>query len=289
METRTRTKYIVLMDDRLSNVCLMMLNFLMLDGEEKIGHNLNTLFLQSIKYAKRRQTTDEVLLDNIFLIYTEFFSNRYLELKKSSNYSDPFIYDQRYKAWTLGGIFFDDNEMVCDEDTFCYKTLVRFVTTWNAMSVVMEFPWNMEFGSLVANYNYLFDICDFKGFYIWFQTSERLWSGFGNSTWGTCTFDDDSVAFYRDMAVLSSIISNTRFTGLYLNDFFGFLGYSPTFDISSLREDGYDYASRNLLPIYGMDRAYHGEDWQRCVYRSTYQRWTKQITETIQSQNLGTS
>ena len=91
------------------------------------------------------------------------------------------------------------------------------------------------------------------------------------------------------MAVFSSILSNTTFRGVYLNDLLGFLGYSPAFDISSLKEDGYASASRNLHPIYGMDRGLvnDGYGWEPCCYRSTYQRWTRNIKTSMKNHNSG--
>jgi len=57
------------------------------------------------------------------------------------------------------------------------------------------------------------------------QEGEHEWSGFENNTIGQCVFDKDSDAFYKDMAAFSSILSNTTFRGVYLNDLLGFLGY----------------------------------------------------------------
>ena len=160
MESNTRTEKKVLIEDQVSNVCLRMLNFLILDGEDRIDNNLKTLYEQSMNYIeKRRSSTDEVMQDVISPVYVKFFANRYQKLKNESNYTDPFIYNQRFNAWALGGMFFDDNEIVCGEDTFCYETLVKFATTWNNISGVMDFPWEIGFGSLVANFNYLLDIC----------------------------------------------------------------------------------------------------------------------------------
>ena len=293
MESNTRTEKKVLIEDQVSNACLMFLNYLMLDGEDRIDGNLNNMYEQSMtRTEKRRSGAEEVMIDVFFPIYEKFFSNIYQKLKNESNHSDPFIYNQRFNAWALGGMFFDDNEIVCGDGTFCYKTLVKFAATWNDISAIMEFPWEMGFGSIVANFNYLFDVCFFLGSIkarSMFQEGEDLWSGFENNTGGACHFDKDSDTFYKDMATLSSILSESTFEGIYFNDLFGFLGYSPAFDISSMKEDGYESASLNLHPIYGMDRWFgnskHG--WETCVYRSTYQRWTKNIKASLQNDNLG--
>ena len=103
----------------------------------------------------------------------------------------------------------------------------------------MDFPWDMGFGTIVANFNFLLDYCVKENRWMPFQEAEQQWSGFSYNTLGRCQFDQDMGVFYEDMAVLSSIISGTTFEGLYLNDLLGFLGYSPTFDVSSLQEDGY--------------------------------------------------
>ena len=293
MESNTRTEKKVLIEDQVSNVCLRLLNVLILDGKERVDLNLNTLYQESMRHIeKRRSGADEVMVDVISPIYAKFFANRYHKLRNESNYSDPFIYNQRFNAWALGGMFFDDNEIVCGEDTFCYETLVKFATVWNDISAVMEFPWEMGFGTVVANFNYLLDTCFFTGSIkvrSMFQEGEDLWSGFENNTGGKCHFNKDTDAFYKDMAALSSIVSETAFQGIYLNDLFGFLGHSPTFDISSIKQDGYDSASRNLHPIYGMDRwvGTSEYDWEPCVYRSTYERWTKNIKASVQNHNLG--
>ena len=282
----------VLMIDQVSQVCLTLLNFLIVDGEENMDRNLNTLYEQSMKYTdKKRSSTDEVMIDIISPIYVQFFANKYQELKNDSNYSDPFIYNQRFNTWALGGIFFDDNEMVCGEGTSCYETLVKLAATWNNISVLMDFPWDIGFGSLVANFNYVLDICanTKRDDLTLFQEAKDQWSGFEDNRRGVCKFDDDLDSFYGDVAALSSILSRTTFQGLYLNDIFAFLGYSPIFDILSLKEDGYASASQNLHPIYGMDRFFdHSKNnWEPCVYRSTYQRWTKNIKYSTQNYNLG--
>ena len=46
MESNTRTEKKVLVEDQVSNVCLRMLNFLILDGEDRIDNNLKTLYEQ---------------------------------------------------------------------------------------------------------------------------------------------------------------------------------------------------------------------------------------------------
>ena len=293
MESKTRVKETVLMEDKVSNMCLMLLNFLILDGEENMERNLNTLYEQSLKYTdKRRSGTDEVMLEVISPIYVKIFEKRYQELKNESNHSDPFIYNQRFNAWALGGIFFDDNEIDCGEGTFCYETLIKLATNWNTISGIMKFPWDMGFGSIVANFNYMLDVCFFLGStkaISSFQEGEHQWSGFKNNTKGKCYFDKDSETFYKDIAALSSILSKTSFQGIYLNDLFGFLGYSPAFDISSLKEDEYASSSRNIHPIYGMDRGFvdDGYDWEPCCYRSTYQRWTRNIKSSMKNHTLG--
>ena len=289
LQPNTGTEQKVLIEDQVSNVCLMLLNFLMLDGQERIDGNLNTLYEKSMKNTEQRQSgTDEVMMAIISPIYVQFFANRYRQLKNESNYSDPFIYDQRFNAWALGGMFFDDNELVCGEGTFCYETLTKFANTWNNISIVMDFPWDMGFGTIVANFNFLLDICDDGS--MPFQEAEQQWSGFNNNTLGRCRFEQNMSVFYKDMAVLSSIISGTTFEGLYLNDLFGFLGYSPTFDVSSLQEDGYVSTTKSLHPMYGIDRWLGNSEYDSmsCVYKSTYQRWTRNIEASIQNPNIGT-
>ena len=290
------TKEQILKENEVSNICLMLLNFLMLDGEETMDSNIDTLYQQSIEHMDKTRVADEIMTDVIFPVYEQFFAKQYHKLKTDTNYSDPFIYDQRFDTWASNGYRFDYNDMLCVENTSCYVALEKLATTWNNISVVMEFPWEMGFGTIIANFNYLLDDCYFlrtKKVKSRFQEGEHQWSGFENNTRGQCVFDKDSNAFYKDMAAFTSILSKTTFHGVYLNDLLGFLGYSPTFDISSLKEDRYASTSRNLHPIYGMDRDRrfledeHG--WEPCCYRSTYQRWTRNIEVSMKNRNLGVS
>ena len=289
----TVSKDQILKENEVSNVCLMLLNFLMLDGEETMDSNIDTLYQQSIEHTDKTRDTDEIMTDVIFPVYEQFFANRYNKLKTDANYSDPFIYDQRFDTWASNGYRFDDNDMWCVENTSCSVALEKLATTWNNISVVMDFPWAMGFGTIIANFNYMLDSCFFLGgkrkVESRFQEGEHQWSGFENNTRGQCFFDKDSDAFYKDMAAFSSILSKTTFRGVYLNDLLGFLGYSPALDISSLKEDGYASISRNLHPIYGMDRRFidDGYGWEPCCYRSTYQRLTRNIKISMKNRNLG--
>ena len=82
MQSNTRTEQKVLIEDQVSNVCLMMLNFLMLDGQERIDGNLNTLYEKSMENTEhRRSGTDEVMMAIISPIYVKRFANRYRQLK----------------------------------------------------------------------------------------------------------------------------------------------------------------------------------------------------------------
>ena len=292
MEVKVKSEETTLLEDRVSNVCLMMLNFLIVDGEENVQMNLNRLFDQAIKYTDRNRNSDEIFLEIITPIYALFFESRYMQLKNELNYTDPFLYGQRrFDAYVKGMYFFDDNEMACGEGTSCYNSLGRFVTTLNDISVGMAFPWEIGFGSLIANFNYLLDICKLSKYSdigTTFQEHDEEWSGFYENTKGMCEFDKKLVAFYEDMAVLTPIVSQSAFQGIYLNDLIGFLGYSPKFDITTLKDDEYESVSRNLHPIYGMDRWFDrkGYDWKPCLYRSTYQRWAALISASMTISSL---
>ena len=94
---------------------------------------------------------------------------------------------------------------------------------------------------------------------------------------GPCKFGEDTLGFYRDIEPITEGIFKEPFQGGYINDLVGFLGYSTTFDITSLKEDKYLSTTRNLFPLYGMDQLKPLEEhtWQECNYVGTFQRWVQ--------------
>ena len=82
-------------ENDVSNACLTIIKFLMLDGKNKIGKNLVSLFEESQKLLNKQRGPDEIMIQVIYPIYVELFQKRYRELKRNENYTDTFRYDQR--------------------------------------------------------------------------------------------------------------------------------------------------------------------------------------------------
>ena len=82
-------------ENDVSNACLTVIKFLMLDGKNRIGRNLISLFEESQKLLNKQRGPDEIMIQVIYPIYVELFEKRYRELKRYKNYTDTFQYDQR--------------------------------------------------------------------------------------------------------------------------------------------------------------------------------------------------
>ena len=149
----------------------------------------------------------------------------------------------------------------------------------------MEFDWSMDVGNMVANFNYLLDIC--SGTHK-LQKNEKMWAPNSAPTYrGQCRLDGNTKALYEDLETIIEDIFDAPANGLYLNDVLGFLGYSTTFDISSLSKENYLATTRNLHPVYGMDVWKDNTDILKdgrtpCNYLGTYRRWV-QLTSQLSS------
>ena len=155
----------------------------------------------------------------------------------------------------------------------------------------MSFDWNMDIGSMLANFNYLLDLCSTK-YYL--ETDKKMWAPNNPTFRGQCHLDSDTKALYKDLETITEGIFHEPAKGLYLNDLIAFLGYSTTFDISSLTKEKYLSTTKSLHPIYGMDRWQDVYEWKieddrkQCNYLGTYQKWVQLTSErSSQNRNLG--
>ena len=82
-------------ENDVSNTCLTVIKFLMLDGKNRIDRNLVSLFEESQKLLNKQRGPDEIMIQVIYPIYVELFEKRYRELKRNKNFTDTFRYDQR--------------------------------------------------------------------------------------------------------------------------------------------------------------------------------------------------
>ena len=145
----------------------------------------------------------------------------------------------------------------------------------------MEFDWGMGVGNMVANFNYLLDICSRK---YKLQNNEKMWAPSSTTYRGQCRLDRSTKALYKDLEAIIEDIFDAPAKGVYLNDVIGFLGYSTTFDISSLSEEKYLAATRNLHPVYGMDVWKDNTEVLKdgrtpCNYLGTYRRWVQHTSQ----------
>ena len=115
---------------------------------------------------------------------------------------------------------------------------------------VMEFDWSMDIGSMIANFNYLLDVCSGRHK---LQKNEKMWAPSSTTYRGQCHLDVGTKSLYKDLESIIEDIFDAPGKGVYLNDLIGFLGYSTTFDISSLSTEKYLATTRNMHPVYGMD------------------------------------
>ena len=270
-----------------SNICLKLLSFLMLDGDENRNNNLDLLFQQSMSFLDKQRGPDEIMVEVFFPIYITVFQPVYLKLKNESNYSDSFTYDQRLAG---GNMYYDENEYTCDNDAKCKVALTDLVTTWKNVLNVMNFDWKMGIGSMVSNFNYLMMMCNEDRY--WLQTNEKMWAPNTARFLAPCNLNQEGKSFNNFIKSITDAIFNMPFHGIYLNDLVGYLGYSSTFDLLSLKGDKYMYNARNLHPIQGMD-VFRNKDvlieegWEQCNYLGTYRNWVKQATNLKNSKVMG--
>ena len=278
------------LENDVSNICITLLNFLMLDEEINMEKNLGLLFEQSMNFLDSQRGPDEIMVDIFYPIYVRFFEPLYSKLKKDQNYSDPFTYDQRVIRPDGTNFFFDDiNQNACKIIAKCNETLNGLLSTWKKVRNVMSFDWNMGIGSMISNFNYLMMMCsDIHPL----QTNEQMWAP--NQEFGgvPCRTNADARALYELIQTITEEIFDLPFGGIYLNDLVGYLGYSSTFDISSLQKDKYMYNTRNLHPIIGMDTYMNEEKlriegWRQCNYLGTFQNWVKRTSNLGKTKSIG--
>ena len=82
-------------DNDVSNACLTLVRFLMLDGKNNTNENLDLLYKESEKFLDKQRGPDETMLEVIYPAFVKLFGKKYRQLKIDSNYTDTFIYDQR--------------------------------------------------------------------------------------------------------------------------------------------------------------------------------------------------
>ena len=279
------------LDNDASNVCLKLLNFLILDNASNIDKNLDLLVIKSLDFLDKQRGPNEIMVEVFYPIYTMLFQPIYQKLVKESNYSDPFIYDQRVPEDDGDTIFFiDDNEKQCYNNPQCEDLLARIVSTWKKVSNVMSFDWEMRSGSMVSNFTYLMMMCNNDRY--WLQTDEEMWAPNSESFQPPCALKEDANGLNKLIETITKTILNTPFRGIYLNDIVGYLGYSSTFDLSSLQGDKYMYNTRNLHPLQGMDvfrnkDALIEEGWEQCNYLGTYRNWVKRTSNLDKIHNMG--
>ena len=267
------------LDNDASNACLKLLNFLILDEASNVDKNLDLLFTKSLDFLDKQRGPNEIMVEVFYPIYTMFFQPIYQNLVKESNYSDPFIYDQRVPGDDGNSNFFiDDNENQCYNKPQCKDLLARIASTWKKVINIMNFDWKMGIGSMVANFYYLIMTCNNDQY--WLQTNEQMWAPNTKLFQAPCHLNKDTQGFNELIKTITETLLNLPFGGVYLNDLVGYLGYSSTFDLSSLQGDKYMYNTRNLHPIHGMDtfvdmQTLIDEGWKQCNYLATYQNWVK--------------
>ena len=64
-----------------SNICLKLLSFLILDGDANRDKNLEQLFQQSMNYLDRQRGPNEIMVEVFYPIYTTLFQPIYRKLE----------------------------------------------------------------------------------------------------------------------------------------------------------------------------------------------------------------
>ena len=279
-----------LRENEVSNICLVILRFLMLDGKKNRESNLKLLFEEAVNFIDKRRGPDEIMLEVLYPLYERLFGQKYLNLKNQTKYNDPFKYDQIIDHY--GKYFIFDENDLCYQDTIgelCNDTLDALSSIWQNLINVMYFDWEMDVGNLISNFNYLLDICvNKKSVPMYFQTDEQYWAVNEERKMGGCRFGKDILGLYRDLEPITETIFNVLFQGVYLNDLIGYLGYSTTFDVTSLKADKYMKTTRDLLPLYGMDQWQDNKEktWEQCNYEGTYRKWVEYASNNNRSTGM---
>ena len=292
----------VKLENDVSNVCLKILRFLMLDGPSNTEKNLDLLYSESVKLINKQLGPEEVMVELFYPLYHRMLEPKYRILRTQFFSNDSFTYNQRINQSADGsfGFWQDENEGICYNDPQCTDTLHALTSTWQRVINVMSFNWEMDTGSMISNFNYLLDKCwrSFDelhkgvGKADFFQTSVPTWRSNSQLFTGGCMFDTDSFFFYDVIRSLTETIFKEPFNGIFVSDLIGFLGYSSTFDITSLTLDGYMSTTSNLLPIYGMDHggwigAPYTKHFPQCDYKVTYHRWVEYAINVDENRNPG--
>ena len=143
------------MEGDVSNVCITILRFLMLDTQS-MDKNLDLLYREAIKYLDKRRSSDEIMVEVLYPLYQQLLDSRYRDLKSKKDFNDQFTYDQRfldkdsYMYWTH-----DTNSDVCDVDPICTNALDALVHTWQKLINVLNFNWEMKFGEAILTHSSL--------------------------------------------------------------------------------------------------------------------------------------
>ena len=82
-------------ENDVSNVCLTVLRYLILDEQDNISSNLHELYKESVKFLDKERGPDETMVEVMYPAYVRLFDKKCRQLKMDSNYTDTFQYDQR--------------------------------------------------------------------------------------------------------------------------------------------------------------------------------------------------
>ena len=146
-------------ENDVSNACLVILRFLILDGKETIKDNLAAMRRESFRYLHKRLSIDDVMLGVMYPLYQVMFESKYKKIKQQFQFDDKFKYNQIIDlSEQFGSLPWDDNE-ICYQDQHCHMSLNMLADTWQSVINVMDFPWDIGLGSLVANFHFLLDDC----------------------------------------------------------------------------------------------------------------------------------
>ena len=278
-----------------SNSCLKILGFLLRSGNADSGADISDIYVEAQKSRYKQLGPDDIMLTVLYPIYERLFGEKYRNERRSQNYTDPFIYNQildfKSRYW-----YDDENEVTCYDvdyitdaatmNDFCKHQLSYLTDRWQKLINVMSFPWSVGMGSMVAHFSYLLEVCDgYVGEYFrngydyngYFREHEELWASLENN--GCAFYSNKAVQFHKELEAIAPAIFKQAIPGLSLIDLIGILGYSTTFDLTSLTENDFFSVSKELLPLYGFDRA----DDQRtlmCSIGATFGRWANYIKDT---------
>ena len=139
-----------------SNACLVILRFLLLDGNGAVEDNLAAMHQESFRFLHKQLSIEEVMLTVMYPLYEVMYEQKYRRMKLQSKFDDKFKYNQILNAY--GQYMMDDNDF-CYQEAKCNMTLNALADTWQSIVNVIDFPWDLGLGSLIANFYFLFDDC----------------------------------------------------------------------------------------------------------------------------------